>query len=81
MASLAAADVVGVSQILEALLLVVDHPVGAEVADVTGLVLTKMDGTAKGGVIVGLADEFAGAIKCGGAEAFAAFQAANGESD
>ncbi|MCR9097432.1 MAG: signal recognition particle-docking protein FtsY [bacterium] len=29
-----------------------------EVADVTGLVLTKMDGTAKGGVIVGLADEF-----------------------
>ena len=24
----------------------------------TGLVLTKMDGTAKGGVIVGLADEF-----------------------
>lgn len=30
----------------------------AEVADVTGLVLTKMDGTAKGGVIIGLADEF-----------------------
>jgi fused signal recognition particle receptor len=30
----------------------------AEVADVTGLVLTKMDGTAKGGVIVGLAHEF-----------------------
>ena len=29
-----------------------------EVAKVTGLVLTKMDGTAKGGVIVGLADEF-----------------------
>ena len=29
-----------------------------EVADVTGLVLTKMDGTAKGGVIVGLAHEF-----------------------
>jgi fused signal recognition particle receptor len=29
-----------------------------EVADVTGLVLTKLDGTAKGGVIVGLADEF-----------------------
>lgn len=29
-----------------------------EVADVTGLVLTKMDGTAKGGVIVGLAYEF-----------------------
>ncbi|MFK7894337.1 MAG: signal recognition particle-docking protein FtsY [Myxococcota bacterium] len=29
-----------------------------EVAEVTGLVLTKMDGTAKGGVIVGLADEF-----------------------
>jgi fused signal recognition particle receptor len=30
-----------------------------EVAPVTGLVLTKLDGTAKGGVIVGLADEFA----------------------
>jgi fused signal recognition particle receptor len=30
----------------------------AEVAAVTGLVLTKMDGTAKGGVIVGLAHEF-----------------------
>ena len=30
-----------------------------EVANVTGLVLTKLDGTAKGGVIVGLADEFA----------------------
>ncbi|MDP6978275.1 MAG: signal recognition particle-docking protein FtsY [Myxococcota bacterium] len=30
-----------------------------EVAGVTGLVLTKLDGTAKGGVIVGLADEFA----------------------
>jgi fused signal recognition particle receptor len=29
----------------------------AEVAEVTGLVLTKLDGTAKGGVIVGLADE------------------------
>ena len=29
-----------------------------EVADVSGLVLTKMDGTAKGGVIVGLAHEF-----------------------
>jgi fused signal recognition particle receptor len=29
-----------------------------EVTDVTGLVLTKLDGTAKGGVIVGLADEF-----------------------
>jgi fused signal recognition particle receptor len=30
----------------------------AEVTKVTGLVLTKMDGTAKGGVIVGLADQF-----------------------
>jgi fused signal recognition particle receptor len=29
-----------------------------EVTGVTGLVLTKLDGTAKGGVIVGLADEF-----------------------
>ncbi|MFO0689239.1 MAG: signal recognition particle-docking protein FtsY [Myxococcota bacterium] len=29
-----------------------------EVAKVTGLVLTKLDGTAKGGVIVGLADQF-----------------------
>ncbi len=31
----------------------------SEVTDITGLVLTKMDGTAKGGVLVGLADEFA----------------------
>jgi fused signal recognition particle receptor len=30
----------------------------SEVASVTGLVLTKLDGTAKGGVLVGLADEF-----------------------
>jgi fused signal recognition particle receptor len=30
----------------------------SEVASLTGLVLTKLDGTAKGGVIVGLADEF-----------------------
>jgi fused signal recognition particle receptor len=29
-----------------------------EVAPVSGLVLTKLDGTARGGVIVGLADEF-----------------------
>jgi fused signal recognition particle receptor len=29
-----------------------------EVTQVTGLALTKLDGTAKGGVIVGLADEF-----------------------
>src|SRR5690606_7781478 len=29
-----------------------------EVAKVSGLVLTKLDGTAKGGVIVGLADQF-----------------------
>ena len=29
-----------------------------EVTEVTGLVLTKLDGSAKGGVIVGLADEF-----------------------
>jgi fused signal recognition particle receptor len=28
-----------------------------EVAGVTGLVLTKLDGTARGGVLVGLADE------------------------
>ena len=29
-----------------------------EVIGVTGLVLTKLDGTAKGGVLVGLSDEF-----------------------
>jgi len=34
-----------------------------EVAGVTGLVLTKLDGTAKGGVIVGLADEFGIPVK------------------
>ena len=34
-----------------------------EVTTVTGLVLTKLDGTAKGGVIVGLADEFGIPVK------------------
>lgn len=34
-----------------------------EVTQVTGLALTKLDGTAKGGVIVGLADEFAIPVK------------------
>ncbi|MGH0032505.1 MAG: signal recognition particle-docking protein FtsY [Myxococcota bacterium] len=34
-----------------------------EVAKVTGLALTKLDGTAKGGVIVGLADEFGIPVK------------------
>jgi fused signal recognition particle receptor len=35
----------------------------SEVAAVTGLVLTKLDGTAKGGVLVGLADEFGIPVK------------------
>ncbi len=35
----------------------------AEVTGVTGLVLTKLDGTAKGGVIVGLADELGIPVK------------------
>jgi len=35
----------------------------SEAANVTGLVLTKLDGTAKGGVIVGLADEFGIPVK------------------
>jgi fused signal recognition particle receptor len=34
-----------------------------EVAKVSGLVLTKLDGTAKGGVIVGLADQFGIPVK------------------
>ena len=29
-----------------------------EVTDVTGIVLTKLDGTAKGGVVIGISDEF-----------------------
>jgi fused signal recognition particle receptor len=37
-----------------------------EVAGVTGLVLTKLDGTARGGVLVGLADEFGIPVKCVG---------------
>ena len=28
-----------------------------EVADITGIVLTKLDGTAKGGIIISIADE------------------------
>jgi fused signal recognition particle receptor len=35
----------------------------SEAAKVTGLVLTKLDGTAKGGVLVGLADEFGIPVK------------------
>jgi fused signal recognition particle receptor len=35
----------------------------SEVAAVTGLVLTKLDGSAKGGVIIGLADEFGIPVK------------------
>ena len=35
----------------------------SEVAKLTGLVLTKLDGTAKGGVIVGLADQFGIPVK------------------
>jgi fused signal recognition particle receptor len=34
-----------------------------EAAGVTGLVLTKLDGTAKGGVLIGLADEFGIPVK------------------
>ena len=34
-----------------------------QAAGVTGIVLTKLDGTAKGGVIIGLADEFAIPVK------------------
>jgi fused signal recognition particle receptor len=37
-----------------------------EVTEVTGLVLTKLDGTAKGGVIVGLAEEFGIPVRCVG---------------
>ncbi len=29
-----------------------------EVANITGLIVTKLDGSAKGGVVVGLADKF-----------------------
>jgi fused signal recognition particle receptor len=34
-----------------------------QAAGVTGIVLTKLDGTAKGGVIIGLADEFGIPVK------------------
>ena len=30
----------------------------AEVANVTGIILTKLDGTAKGGVVIGISDHF-----------------------
>ena len=29
-----------------------------ETADITGIVLTKLDGTAKGGVVIGISDQF-----------------------
>jgi fused signal recognition particle receptor len=35
----------------------------AELIDVTGIVLTKLDGTAKGGIVVGIADEMAIPVK------------------
>ena len=34
-----------------------------EVADITGIILTKLDGTAKGGVVVGIVDQFKVPIK------------------
>ena len=30
----------------------------SEVAEITGIILTKMDGTAKGGVVIGISDQF-----------------------
>ena len=30
----------------------------SEIADITGIILTKLDGTAKGGIVISLADEF-----------------------
>ena len=29
-----------------------------EIADITGIVLTKLDGTAKGGIVISISDEF-----------------------
>jgi fused signal recognition particle receptor len=34
-----------------------------EAADVTGLVLTKLDGTAKGGIVIGISNEFRVPVK------------------
>ena len=34
-----------------------------ESADITGIVLTKLDGTAKGGIVITIADEFDMAVK------------------
>ena len=34
-----------------------------ETADITGIVLTKLDGTAKGGIVITIADEFDMAVK------------------
>ena len=39
-----------------------------ELVDITGLVMTKLDGTAKGGVLVALADQFALPIHAIGVE-------------
>ena len=35
----------------------------AEVANVTGIILTKLDGTAKGGVVVGISDQLKVPVK------------------
>ena len=29
-----------------------------EIADITGIILTKLDGTAKGGIVISISDEF-----------------------
>ena len=34
-----------------------------EVADITGIILTKLDGTAKGGVVIGICDELGIPVK------------------
>ena len=35
----------------------------AEVANVTGIILTKLDGTAKGGVVIGISDQLKVPVK------------------
>ena len=34
-----------------------------EIADITGIVLTKLDGTAKGGIVITISDEFQMPVK------------------
>ena len=50
----------GIKLLETAGLITVDPEAGytPEIADITGIILTKLDGTAKGGIVISISDEF-----------------------